>query len=757
LGQGSAIGGVIKDQLGKPISGVSIRLLNQKGAVIGNVTTEGDGSFHLANAPSAGSCRLQLSKDGFKTLVEALEFPVTSQALDFMLESEDELVIVARISHDSGPGVSPSGASDYSLTNKDIEGAPQGANARLEGVLTQMPGVSYDQNSQTHVRQTYVLQYEVNGVPLPLDMYGQPGFVSLINPLFIKQVDLYTGILPAQYGFANSGGVLSIQTKDGTDTGGLASLNFGQRGTLQPSLQYGGTSGKFSYYLNGLYDMGNTAFSSATPGPNPIHNETHQLQGFGLLSYKFDDTLKLSLLSTATSSYNQLPDVPNLTPAFTLNGVSQYPSTSINNQLNFHDFLNVLALKGNPSSDLDWQLAFTTHSLRQDFLPDNIGQLIYTGVAPTTSTGNHDETLQGGATFHSTDNTLKVGFSVGRYNMNTNASALVFPVDNNGNQSSGTPQSIVNNFKTSDIIQGYYVNDLWHFAPNWDVNLGLRLDEVSGFTNAAQVDPTINFIYSPSSDTKIHAGYARYLDTPSLQAFPPGALASFNGTTNALSPGRVNPFVQDDNTWDVGLIQTLDSHFNFSLDTYYTLNRHFADIGQFGGVPIEVGFNYDHGHTSGTELAFKYVNPTGDGNKFSAYVNLTLGNSYEYGVASGQYNFSPDELAHINKLGILLDHQPKIGVTSGLSYQVNPWTFSLQFLYSSGLRGGFDDTLQLPSILQADLGIQRTFGEVTNRLTILNIFDRTNLIRPAGSIGAFQTAYAPRFTIFDSFSIPFHL
>ena len=95
-------------------------------------------------------------------------------------------------------------------------------------------------------------------------------------------------------------------------------------------------------------------------------------------------------------------------------------------------------------------------------------------------------------------------------------------------------------------------------------------------------------------------------------------------------------------------------------------------------------------------------------------------------------------------------------MTSGITYEAKPWLFSLQFLYSSGLRGGFVDKLQLPPVLQCDLGIQRSFGEVTDRLTILNVFDRVNLIRPAGSIGAFQTAYGPRFGIYDSINIPFH-
>ena len=45
-------------------------------------------------------------------------------------------------------------------------------------------------------------------------------------------------------------------------------------------------------------------------------------------------------------------------------------------------------------------------------------------------------------------------------------------------------------------------------------------------------------------------------------------------------------------------------------------------------------------------------------------------------------------------------------------------------------------------------------GKVTDRITLLNIFDRTNLIRPANGIGVFQAAYGPRITVYDGLTIP---
>jgi hypothetical protein len=37
---------------------------------------------------------------------------------------------------------------------------------------------------------------------------------------------------------------------------------------------------------------------------------------------------------------------------------------------------------------------------------------------------------------------------------------------------------------------------------------------------------------------------------------------------------------------------------------------------------------------------------------------------------------------------------------------------------------------------------------------LINLFDRTNLIRPATGIGVFQSAYGPRFAVYDALTIP---
>ena len=157
----------------------------------------------------------------------------------------------------------------------------------------------------------------------------------------------------------------------------------------------------------------------------------------------------------------------------------------------------------------------------------------------------------------------------------------------------------------------------------------------------------------------------------------------------------------------------------------------------------------------GGELALAYRS---DG--ITLYSNTTCGRNYQRGVATGQFNFDPEELAYIDSHNIILDHQPLAENATGASCNWDALTVSLDSVYSSGLRGGFADQDQLPSVWQVNASVKWTFtipgfGTVSDKVTILNLFDRINLIRPAEGIGIFQSAYGPRFTVYDTLSATF--
>jgi hypothetical protein len=687
------------------------------------------------------------------------------QAQTAMAPSSDKLeTVVIEATRLGGPEISPTGANDYAVTAQDINALPAGDTTAITDVLTHMPGVAIDQNQQIHIRNTEgpQFQYQINGVLIPLDINTNPPFLSMINPMFVKQLDLLDGILPARYSYA-TGGVVDIRTKDGCDQpGGDVSVLAGQRSTFQPSLQLAGCNGQLSSYVSVLYDQSNTAFSSATPGTDAIHDRTKQGQAFGFFSYPLDNTTKLTLLLSAASSNNQLPNVPGLDPQFDLAGVvAPPPSSAINSDLDFGDYLAVVSLVGTPSAELSYQLAYSEHGISQRFRPDDVGELIYQGVASTASHVDHDHTFQGDLTYAYGAHTLGSGIYIADYRVSVNDSSLVFPVDAACasdpacTQSSTVPIGVVNNSEASNVVLGVYVNDLWQLTPKLRSNIGLRWDHLDGFTARGQLDPTLNFIYDADSSTTFHVGFARYFQVPSFQGISPTAQPAFQNTTAAGPPGIATPETEDDYEWDMGVARQLSQNFTASVDTFFERTQHYLDTGQFGVVPIFAPFNYSWGRIWGTELALKYRT-----SHFSAYGNLTVGMNSQHGVDTGQFNFDPDELAYIDSHNLVLDHQPRYGASAGASYRWRSWSLNLDGIYSSGLRAGFADLERLPEVVQVNLSVERSFeipgvGVLTNRISVLNLFDRVNLIRPAEGIGIFQSAYGPRLTAFDTLSLHF--
>ena len=666
--------------------------------------------------------------------------------------------VIVEAASEVGPAVSPTGASQYTTSAENIAAAPKGRTAPLTDVLAQMPGVAIDQNQQIHIRNTEgpQFQYQINGVLIPLDINTNPPFISMINPMFIQRLDLLDGVLPVRYSYA-TGGVVNIQTKDGcAQNSGDVALRFGQRSTIEPSFQYAACQGQIGSYVSGLYQQSNTAFSSATPGPTPIHNFTHQGQLFGFFSDRLTTDTTLSLLVSGVQSSNQLPNVSGLAPAYSLSGVPvPPPSTDIDSYLNFSDALIVVSLAGSAADGLSYQVAGSWHTISQHFEPDPVGELVYQGVASTATHDDHDYTLEGDLSFVLGAHTLGSGFYAGEYRVTAEDSSLVFPANEAGEQTSDVPVAVVNDAHANNVVAGVYVMDLWQISRRLSASAGLRWDMLSGFSSGHQVDPTISLVYRSDNATTWHAGFARYFQVPSFLGISPTAQPAFEGTTAAGPPGIPTPVPEDDREIDAGVVRQVSGSLSVSADAYYEWTTHYLDTGQFGVVPIFAPFNYSKGHMWGTELATHYQS-----GKLSAYASLTVGRNWQQGVVTGQFNFAPDELAYIDSHAIILDHQPLYGAAAGVNWQAAGWTFAVDGLYSSGLRAGFADTEQLPNVVQVNLSGERSFripglGVLTNRLTLLNLFDRINLIRPAEGIGIFQSAYGPRRTLYDTITLSF--
>src|SRR5580692_12199409 len=133
------------------------------------------------------------------------------------------------------------GASTYTIDAAAIDAAPGGENVLMNQVMLQVPDAAQDSFGQLHIRGDHNgLQFRLNGVILPdgISVFGQT-----LPPRMIASMKLITGSLPAEYGL-RSAGIIDLTTKGGAlQPGGEVSVYGGSHNSLEPSINYGGTTG----------------------------------------------------------------------------------------------------------------------------------------------------------------------------------------------------------------------------------------------------------------------------------------------------------------------------------------------------------------------------------------------------------------------------------------------------------------------------------------------------------------------------------
>jgi outer membrane receptor protein involved in Fe transport len=755
-----ALAGIVKNTLGQPVADAAVTLRAFDGRTTVHTLTGEHGTFHFS-VREAGTYDLIIRKRAYRDAERIVVVPdPVAKPIDMVMESEQALTMPVSASRIRAQnGLTPSGASKYMMTSRDISNMAQGEATPLNQVLLQMPGVALDQNQEIHIRGEHAgVQYQMNGVILPLDINNDPTFTQLLNSYFVKNVSLIDGVLPAQFGYRTSG-VIEISTKDGCDDAHSQFTFYGgQRDTIQPSFEVGGCKGKLSYYLTGVYLHSNLGLSSATPAPDPVHDHTDQGQGFLYLTYAINPTTQFSLIAGLTVATNQFPNRPGLLPMFALQGVNpaDHPSTEIDSDVDQQDYYSVLALNGSLGLNAEYQLAYSAHYNRENFNPDPVGDLIYQGIAPTIFNSDLSNSLQGDLTYLLDDaHTVRGGFYLGEYGVEGDDSSQVFPLTDGA--PSDVPIAITSNFNKINLIYGVYLQDTWQLSEKLCISFGWRWDQVRGLVNDSQFSPTINLVYKPRTGTVFHAGFARNFQVPNFQGIS-ASIAKLQGTTGGVGPGiSLNTALdaETDYTWDAGYTHQLTPHLLWAQDAYFRIDRHYIDEGQFGFVPLDAPFNYVRGYGAGLENSLTYNLPD-----LALRANIFVAREEVRGVATGQYNFPPAaQLQYIDRHYIVLDHTPLTGASGGVAYRWHDYQFTFDGLFSSGLRGGFANLTQLPNVWQFNLSAERSFtvpklGRVENRIMLLNILDRTNLIRPANGIGVFQAAYGPRITVYDAVTVP---
>jgi hypothetical protein len=635
------------------------------------------------------------------------------------------------------------GATRYTVGPDRINSQAQGENAPFNQTVLRFPGVAQDSFGQLHVRGEHAnLQYRIDDVLLPESI---PGFGQEISTRFADSISLITGALPAQFGFRTTG-VIDIHTKNGAVfAGGETSLQVGSFDTVMPSFEYGGVLGRFSYYVSGSYLHNGIGIENPTRTANPIHDDTDQYKFFGYFSNIIDDTSRMTLLVGANHSDFEIPNNPGQTPMFTDRGRSTFNSAKLNENQSEDSDYEILTYQ-KKMGDLDFQASVFNRYSSTLFRPDNMGDLIFNGVASRIDRDILSNGLELNSSYKLNDeHTLRAGFIFTEQHATIDTATLVFPVDANGNQTSDIPQRIVDNNEKYGYFYGLYLQDEWKPFDQLTINFGGRLDFVNAFADENQLSPRINIVYKPFGGTAFHAGYARYFTPPPLEAVPQSTIAKFAGTTNEPAITKDSPVTSERaHYFDAGVTQKIREGWNVGLDGFYKSSHSTLDEGQFGQALILSSFNYKRGEIYGGELTSSY-----DHGPFSAYLNVAYEWARGTNVSSAQFLFDPAEYAYIKRNWVFLDHDQRFTGSAGVSYTWNDWTGSIDGLYGNGLRRGFANTLKNHPYETFNVSLERLLripkiGTFKVRFDVVNLFDKIYELRDGSGIGVGAPQYGQR-------------
>jgi outer membrane receptor protein involved in Fe transport len=688
----------------------------------------------------------------------ALADPVPDQVADRASASIPEVVITAQHLNEERSRIdTDTGASTYKFDSKAIEAQPGGSEVQLNQVMLQIPDAAQDSFGQLHIRGDHNgLQYRLNGVILPdgISVFGQT-----LPPRMIQSLKLITGSLPAEYGL-RSAGIIDISTKSGAlQPGGEVSVYGGSHGSIEPSINYGGTTGPNTYFITGDFIRNALGIESPDGTSTPLHDHTKQFHGFGYLEHIFDEHNRVTFIFGSSDDRFQIPNRRGVTaadigPGLTVNGVSDFLSDDLDE--NQRELTHFATLSWQHSQgDLSLQTSLITRFSSLAFSPDpQLGDLLFDGISQRAYKKDVAYGFQSDGAYLLTDShTIRAGVYAQLDRLTSNTMSDVLPTDDTGLQTSDIPLGIVEDTRNSQTIESAYVQDEWQIFPVLTVNYGLRFDHYHAFSSGSQVSPRANFVWKATPTTTVHAGYSRFFSPPPFELVGNEAILKFLNTTAAPEVTSGN-LVQAErsNYYDVGVQQEISKALTVGVDSYYKQATDLIDEGQFGAPIILTPFNYAHGQVYGVEFTASYTV-----GHFQSYANIAVQRAIGKDIVTGQFNFAAADLAWIADHYIHLDHEQQVTASAGASYEWLGTRISGDLLLGSGLRR--DLTLpdgqnipngdRLPYYEQVNLGISHDFDRqgvhgLTARFDVINALDKKYEIRDGTGIGVGAPQFGPR-------------
>lgn len=573
--------------------------------------------------------------------------------------------------------------------------------------IQQLPGVkaASDFSSGLYIRggspdQTLIL-LDRTTVYNPSHFFG---FFSTFNPDAIKDVRLYKGGYPAEYG-GRLGSVLTIYNKDGNRNE--------TTGTVTAGLLASRAS------IEGPYSKGSWMFAARRSTLEPLLAVLRQnIDGVPSKFYFYDFNGKINFDATQNDK---------LSLAF-YSGKDRVTFP-------FTDDAEFNLDYGNQTLSGNWTHIFSEKLFSNFVLTGsryfNFPKFYFAGTTFTRTNNIWDFSLKGDLEYLPGNNhTVKTGIWAGNF---------TFRLQDNFDGSDTFGSRIQNQYAS------YYLQDEWRPSDTWIFTPGVRFSYFSE-GNYVRIEPRFSMEYRPGERIRLQAAYGRYnqfLSLISNEAF--SGFDVWITSANGVPPAYGDQFV-------IGAKTIPFDNYGLDLELYYRSMNDLFEIDPFlpdvAGLPYQEIFRFGEGNAYGAELFFEKR-----AGKFTGFIGYTLSYTWRKfpGFNTGldpnenTARFYPPKYDRRHDLNLVANYQlnkrwkftGSFNFASGQAYtkvlgryaQVDlPWTNNQPNIFTVGKV----NAARLPNYHRLDISFSRTgrffdLGDSELQLQIINVYSRRNV------------------------------
>lgn len=666
--------------------------------------TNNYGYFSL-NLPE-GKHTLNVSFTGYKTFSRNINV-VANQVINIELEQFDEqLAVVTVVGEKKITRSNTVALGVQQLSSAQIKSLPafMGEADILKAVLT-MPGVTSvgEGSSGFNVRGGDV---DANLIILDeapvFNSSHLMGFFSIFNPDAVKNVTLYKGAFPAEYGGRTSS-VLDIRMKDGNDqnlevNGGIGTIfsRISVEGPLMKDKSSFVVAARRSYidwlakpFLDKESRDSKFYFYDLTAKANLEINDksTIYLSGyFGKDVFGIGNQARFAWGNkTGTMRWNYV-----ITPKLFLNTTVTYSN---------YDY--ELAFKGEEGNDegYDWTSNIQTY-----------------GFKPTLTW------------YKNTQHEFKAGFGLMRYNFQPGVGIMVSGDEKN--------ETRMNNRYGNEY--SVFMEDTWKLTSKFTAQLGLRLNNyqyltksniyylrdttpnvrkpIDGIETVNKMtkvsdwlffEPRVSLKYQLENNIILKAGYAKssqYLHLLSNTASPSPVDLYFPSTNN-IKPSYSHII-------SAGAVKTTNKGIELSIEAFYKKMENLLDFIDAADLDLNERVEADlltgEGKAYGVEVEARK-----DRGPWQGWVNYTWSKSYRRteGISLSDWYLSRFDRTHVLNLAVIRNFNKRVSASASFNYGTGiPATYADAMMYIQGIPVPYNSTgkrnsYRIPAYHRLDLSV----------------------------------------------------